>query len=286
MNDSASLAPEDMNSKRTALSNVSSSSQVTDFGFAATKSGDQRVADPMCSYTTLDPAGREDVGRCADELRSRDKAEGTYVDASDDNRTHRQPPLAARGTTEGGIWEKYWWTFVPGAVVIALLGTVAWVRMRRRRRDPYRLVLQLVAEDGTVLSEHSAGHGNNKQWYEFAIADALHSPRIERRAHGPYAVRRSREGGAVVRMDGSRIPLPTHGQIQLTDTLSLALGETPSPWPGERGRPAGGLPGPPGATAAYADFGDLGPTAAGHSPPGPSTGSDDDEWPEPTSEYP
>ncbi|MFD9907765.1 VWA domain-containing protein [Streptomyces sp. NPDC059063] len=154
----------------------------------------------------------------------------TVVDTTDDDRTLVRSPLSVRVTPEPGMWEKYWWAFVLGAVVVGLVVVVvvAWLGLRRRRRDPFGLALQLVAEDGTVLNEHKAGHGNNKQWYEFAVAEAHRSPRIERRAHGPYAVQRRREGGAVLRKQGgSRTPVPARGQVQLTDTLSLALGEEP-----------------------------------------------------------
>ncbi|MER5942269.1 VWA domain-containing protein, partial [Streptomyces sp. NPDC001928] len=157
----------------------------------------------------------------------------TVVDTTDDDRTLERAPVSVRVTPEPGLWDKYWWAFVAGAVALALAvaAVVAWLGLRRRRRDPFGLVLQLVTEDGTVVNEHKAGHGNNKQWYEFALAEAHRSPRIEKRAHGPYAVRRSREGGAVVRKSGSRIPLPIRGRVQLTDTLSLSIGGGPAPGP-------------------------------------------------------
>ncbi|MCX4907389.1 VWA domain-containing protein [Streptomyces sp. NBC_00878] len=162
----------------------------------------------------------------------------TVVDTTDDDRTLVRTPLSVRVTPEPGfweqVWEKYWWAFVSGVVLIALavVAVVAWLGLRRRRRDPFGLVLRLVSDDGTVLNEHRAGHGNNKQWYEFAVAEAHRSPRIERRNHGPYAVQRRREGGAVLRKPGvGRVPVPTNGQVQLTDTLSLALGETHPPRP-------------------------------------------------------
>lgn len=182
----------------------------------------------------------------------------TVVDTTDDDRTLERAPVSVRVTPEPGLWEKYWWAFVSGAVALALAAAavVAWLGLRRRRRDPFGLVLQLVSEDGTVLNEHRAGHGNNKQWYEFAVAEAHRSPRIERRAHGPYAVRRSREGGAVVRKGGSRFPLPTNGRVQLTDTISLALGGTPGsgPRPPHEAFAGGSGPRNPGSGGAYDEF--------------------------------
>ncbi|MGC9535357.1 VWA domain-containing protein [Streptomyces sp. UG1] len=164
----------------------------------------------------------------------------TVTDTTDDDRTLVREPLAVRVTPEPGVWQKYWWLFVAGAVLLALAGAalVAWRRLRQRRKDPYGLMLQLVSEDGRVLNEHPAGHGNNKQWYEFSVVEAHRSPRIERRPHGQYAVQRSREGGAVLRTKaGGRTPLSAGGQVQLTDTLSLALGEDTRPGRTARRRP-------------------------------------------------
>ncbi|GAA2255090.1 hypothetical protein GCM10010415_14450 [Streptomyces atrovirens] len=182
----------------------------------------------------------------------------TVVDTTDDDRTLERAPVSVRVTPEPGIWATYWWAFVSGAVALALAtaAVVAWLRLRRRRRDPFGLMLQLVAEDGTVLGEHRAGHGNSKQWYEFAIAEAHRSPRIERRAHGPYAVRRSHQGGAVVRKGGSRVPLPVRGRVQLTDMLSLSLGGSPAPGPQPSQSAYAGGTGPqnPGQGGAYDEF--------------------------------
>ncbi|MER5804435.1 MULTISPECIES: VWA domain-containing protein [Streptomyces] len=151
----------------------------------------------------------------------------TVVDTTDHDRTLVRTPLSVRVTPEPGVWAKYWWAFVSAAALIALatVAVLAWLRQRRTRRDPFGLVLRLVSAEGDVLGEHLAGHGH-KQWYEFAVVEPHRSPRIERRAHGPYAVQRSPEGGAVLRKrGGGRTPLPARGQVQLTDTLSLALGE-------------------------------------------------------------
>ncbi|MFE4536625.1 VWA domain-containing protein [Streptomyces scopuliridis] len=151
----------------------------------------------------------------------------TVVDTTDDDRTLVRSPLSVQVTPEPGIWEKYWWAFLSAVVVAALVvvAVLAWLRQRRTRRDPFGLVLRLVSEGGDILGDHPAGHGH-KQWYEFAVVEPHRSPRIERRNHGPYAVQRSPEGGAVLRTrGGGRARLTANGQVPLTDALSLALGE-------------------------------------------------------------
>ncbi|MDX5575810.1 hypothetical protein [Streptomyces sp. ID01-9D] len=82
---SASLAPEDIKAEkaaaaRIALGDVSATSHITVFGFAAAESADQRAVDPACPRTRLDAAGRESIGGCVDKLRSRKKSEGTGTD--------------------------------------------------------------------------------------------------------------------------------------------------------------------------------------------------------------
>ncbi|MFI9051644.1 VWA domain-containing protein [Streptomyces sp. NPDC053427] len=151
----------------------------------------------------------------------------TVVDTTDHDRTLVRSPLSVRVTPEPGIWDRYWWAFVSAAALIALVtaAVLAWLRERRGRRDPNGLVLQLVSEEGDILGDHTAGHGH-KQWYAFAVVEPHRSPRIERHNHGPYAVQRSPEGGAVLRKrGGGRTRLPTSGSVPLTETLSLTLGE-------------------------------------------------------------
>ncbi|MFF2133699.1 CHAT domain-containing protein [Streptomyces olivochromogenes] len=151
----------------------------------------------------------------------------TVVDTNDYDRTLVRSLLSVRVTPEPSLWKRFRPAFLSAAVLIALTAAVAlaWVQQHNRRKDPYGLVLRLVSAEGDVLGEHLAGHGH-KQWYEFAVVEPHRSPRIERRAHGPYAIQRSPEGGAVLRKrGGGRTPLPARGQVQLTDTLSLALGE-------------------------------------------------------------
>ncbi|MEW1718442.1 choice-of-anchor X domain-containing protein [Streptomyces sp. NPDC093109] len=164
----------------------------------------------------------------------------TVVDSTDGDRALVRSSLSVRVTPEPGLWDRYWGAFVAAAVAVALLGAaaVAWLRQRRTRRDPFGLVLQLVTAEGEILSPHPAGHGT-KQWYEFAVVEAHRSPRIERRANGPYAVRRSPEGGAVLRTRGGGLTrLPARGQVPLADCpLSLSLGEdTRAGRPGRSGR--------------------------------------------------
>ncbi|MFF3378488.1 VWA domain-containing protein [Streptomyces sp. NPDC002680] len=183
------------------------------------------------------------------------------VDTTDEDRTLVQSALSVEVTPEPGIWDRYWWGFLSGAVLIALAvaAVLAWIRLRQARRDPHGLVLRLLDEHGEPLpGEHVAGHGH-KQWYEFGVAEAHISPRIERRAHGPYAVRRNPNGGAVLRRrDGGRIPLSTAIPVQLTDGLSLALGEETrnprkrKPSSVTSTAPAPGIdPGGQGGTSAY-----------------------------------
>ncbi|MFI8947893.1 VWA domain-containing protein [Streptomyces sp. NPDC053750] len=152
----------------------------------------------------------------------------TAVDTTDGDRTLVRTPLSVQITPEPGFWDKYWWAVVAAAavLVLAVVAVLAWVRQRRARRDPYGLVLRLVSADGDVLGgDHLAGHGH-KQWYEFALVEPHRAPRIERRPHGEYAVQRNPEGGAVLRKrGGGRTPLPVRGQVPLTDTVSLTLGE-------------------------------------------------------------
>lgn len=151
----------------------------------------------------------------------------TVVDTTDGDLTLVQSPLSVDVTPEPGIWDRFWWAFLATAVLIALAvaAVLALIRLRRARRDPHGLVLRLLDEHGEPLpGEHVAGHGH-KQWYEFGVAEAHISPRIERRAHGPYAVRRNPNGGAVLRRRDGRTPLSAAIPVQLTDGLSLALGE-------------------------------------------------------------
>lgn len=163
-----------------------------------------------------------------------------------------QSPLSVRVTPEPGIWARYWWAFMAGAVLLVLVAVavIAWRGQRRRRRDPFGLLLQLVSPEGDILSEHPAGHGH-KQWYEFTVVEPHRSPRIERRTHGQYAVQRSPEGGAVLRKRGSgRTRLPVQGRVELTDTLSLALGTPP-------GTPAAGPSAPAAADGGANSYDDT-----------------------------
>lgn len=152
----------------------------------------------------------------------------TVVDTTDGNLTLVRAPLSVRVTPEPGIWDKYWGAFLAAAVLIAaaVAAVLALIRLRRARTNPRGLVLRLVDGNGEFLpGEHVAGPGH-KQWYEFGVAEAHISPRIERRTHGPYAVQRNPNGGAVLRRrGGGKNALSASGPVQLTEGLSLTLGE-------------------------------------------------------------
>ncbi|GFH36546.1 VWA domain-containing protein [Streptomyces pacificus] len=173
----------------------------------------------------------------------------TVADTTEGDRALVRSPLSVRVTPEPGVWDTWWWAFLTGAALLAAasVAVVLLLRQRSRRRDPAGLVLRLVSGSGEVLGEHRAGRGH-KQWYAFAVVEPHRNPRIERRANGPYAVRRSPEGGAVLRKrDGGRTRLTGHSQVPLADDLALTIG-VPSPNP-PGGTPSGGpgtTPGAPG----------------------------------------
>ncbi|MFF5566423.1 VWA domain-containing protein [Streptomyces sp. NPDC012623] len=194
----------------------------------------------------------------------------TVVDTTDGDRPLVRSSLPVRVTPEPGLWTLYWWAFLlaAGLAVLAGVAVMTWLRQRRTRRDPFGLVLQLVSDQGEVLSRHPAGHGT-KQWYEFAVVEPHRSPRIERRANGPFAVRRSPEGGAVLRTRGSGLTrLPARGQVPLMDSLSLSLGEDTRPGRRTGGKPGGG----PGGKRGFRTR--SGPVPGRTAPAGTDSGSD------------
>ncbi|MFD0429697.1 vWA domain-containing protein [Streptomyces zhihengii] len=76
----ADMAAEKAAAKRIALGDVSASSRVTVFGFAAAEAEGQSAVDPVCPRTTLDAAGRRTIGDCVGKLRKRTEKEGTGTD--------------------------------------------------------------------------------------------------------------------------------------------------------------------------------------------------------------
>ncbi|MFE0386991.1 choice-of-anchor X domain-containing protein [Streptomyces bungoensis] len=236
----ANVHPGDKVTGSLAVHNTSSTAHtlrlaVTDLRGGLLSLGPDRITVPPGESGTRDvtvevaPAGVFG-DRLGDGLRLAGTV--TVVDTTDHDRMLVREPLSVRVTPRPGIWDQYWWAFAAGAVALLAIAALAaaLVRHRRRVRDPYGLTLQLVAEDGSVLSEHPAGHGQ-KQWYEFTVAEPHRSPRIERRSHGPYAVQRNPKGGGAVlrKKGGGRTLVPVRGPVPLTETLQLALGEDKRP---------------------------------------------------------
>lgn len=268
VDESVSVAPAIVNPRRIKLGSASSFRQATmGPGFTAAKSSNHRAADPVCQRTSLDPTGRKGSGRAPMSRATAGGSQGSDVSVSTDRTLRRSGP-SVQSASAVAFREKYWWVAVLVSLITVLAGMLGWLRRRRRQRDPYGLELSLISADGHVLSQHMAGHGH-KGWYEFTISDIQRSPRIERRLRGPYAVQRSSNGGVLIRKGSNLIPLPIRGVAKLTDTLALGV-DFPTLSPKSRASRSA-----PGKTPY-----------ASHTPPGPSTGSDDDEWPEsPFSRY-
>lgn len=190
-----------------------------------------KPGESVSRKVTVDVASADDFGdRLTDDEGLSLAGDVTVVDTTDGDLILVRAPLSVHVTPEPGIWDKYWAAFLAAAVVIAgaVAAVLTLIRLRRARRNPRGLVLRLVDGNGDFLpGEHVAGPGQ-KQWYEFGVADAHISPRIQRRTPGPYAVQRNPNGGAVLRRRGSgRTPLSAGNPVELTEGLSLALGEEP-----------------------------------------------------------
>ncbi|MCS0635316.1 VWA domain-containing protein [Streptomyces sp. LP05-1] len=153
----------------------------------------------------------------------------TVTDTTDGNRALVRSPLSVRVTPEPTFLERNWWALAGGALLLVALAVtvVLVIRQRRVRVRPSGLVLRLVSGDGEQLAEHRVGLVRTP-WYGFGLTETHRSPRIEKRANGPYAVQRSPEGGAVLRTrGGGRTKVPAQGRAVLTDELYLALGDEP-----------------------------------------------------------
>ncbi|MFF3326309.1 VWA domain-containing protein [Streptomyces sp. NPDC002889] len=170
------------------------------------------------------------------------------------------------------LWNRWWPVVIIGTALFAVLLAVLLSRRRLRRWQiaPGGLVLELRDAGNRTVAEHKAktGRGN---WYEFELVDAAtDSPRIQRRPGGGYAVRRSPDGGAVVRSRGQADRTLRHGDsMTIADGLTLHIAE------GSGRRPA--RPGRYGISARKAGSGrpEQGSGRAGTTPGDPSgvTGS-------------
>ncbi|MFE6775644.1 VWA domain-containing protein [Streptomyces sp. NPDC057702] len=218
-------------------------------------SPDKITVDPGESTSrrvTFEVAPKDIFGSRLDEGGVRLAGTVTVSDASDGNRVLVRSSVSVRVTPEPSFWDRYWWAFVVGAAVLAVLalaGTL-WVRQRRVRQDPRGLVLHLVSGEGDVLHEHTVGRARN-QWYEFTVVEPRRNPRIERRPRGEYAIQRSPEGGAVLRRRGERpTRLRAHEVVGLSEGVNLTLGDEPRSTRSRRPRSGRSRATPPPAPTA------------------------------------
>ena len=153
------------------------------------------------------------------------------IDTTDHGRVLSQTPLSLTVRPRPGFWTQWWWAFVAGAALLAVLAAAAVGLWRRwvSTVEAQGIELTLIAEDGKVIGTHPARGGGPKGWYEFEVVEATGPhPRVMRRPDGPFAVRRHRDGGAVLRSRSGvrgRTRLRTGNPVPLVHGLSLSLGE-------------------------------------------------------------
>ncbi|WP_189716828.1 CHAT domain-containing protein [Streptomyces phaeofaciens] len=85
VDESGSVTPEDTAAEmaaaqRIALGDLSTSSEITIFGFASADRPGGSAVDAACPRITLDAAGRERIGDCLDALGGRERTDGTGTD--------------------------------------------------------------------------------------------------------------------------------------------------------------------------------------------------------------
>ncbi|MFF3686910.1 VWA domain-containing protein [Streptomyces sp. NPDC002187] len=139
------------------------------------------------------------------------------------------------------FWDKWWPVIIIGTALFAVLLALLLSRRRLRRWQiaPGGLVLELRDAANRTLGEHKAKAGRGS-WYEFELVDAAtDSPRIQRRPGGAYAVRRSPDGGAVLRSRGQADRTLRHGDsMTIADGLTLHVAEGTGRRPARPGRSA------------------------------------------------
>ncbi len=198
------------------------------------------VVEPGVARTvpiTVEVAAEDGLGAPVDD----DGTElGGKVIAVEGRRVLADAPLAITVSTVPSdlerFWDSWWKVIIPSA--FALAAVVALLLSRRRinrlRIAPAGLLLELRDADATLVGSRKAktGRGN---WYEFDVVDtAGDNPRIERRPRGTYAVRRSLNGGVVLRISGQGERTLRFGEaVPLAGALSLHVAESNGRRPSE-----------------------------------------------------
>ncbi|WP_157537755.1 vWA domain-containing protein [Kitasatospora azatica] len=188
-------------------------------------------------------AGRAAFGRHLDHGQAELGGKVVIVDRTDGDRVLVDQPISLSVTPRPGWLAQYQWYLVVGGAVLVLLALllVSMSRLGKFRRDAAGLPLRLLGEEGRELTRQTAKSGQHG-WFEFDIVEP-HSPhpRIVRRSHGSYRVRRHPDGGAVLEgRDQARSRLLHGSPVDLSNGLSLALGAEPvrpQPRLGPRTRP-------------------------------------------------
>jgi hypothetical protein len=197
-------------------------------------------------------AGRAAFGHRLDKGSAELGGKIVVFDTTDNDRVLTEPLLSLHVSPRPGWLSQYQWYLVGGAVAVVLVALLLASRSRlgKLRRDAAGLPLQLLSEDGRVLTSQRAKSGN-RGWFEFDVAEPRSPhPRIVRRPGGTFRVQRDPNGGAVLEGRGrSRERLRVGDPVPLGNGLLLALGSAPPAPARDTGGPATGP-----ATAPFNDY--------------------------------